>query len=81
MSGHTKSPSALSADDLTAEQRECANYIADIALQLGKTAKQVELSFLAHLLEMAYYEAFRLANGSEPDLTTNKTRHHARETS
>jgi hypothetical protein len=79
MTGHNKS--SLTADDLTAAQRDCAHYVADITLQLGNTARQVELSFLAHLLEMAYYEAFRLANGSEPEFVSRERRRQAKETS
>ena len=56
----------LSAADLTRAQKEAAGYIADISQQLANTSRQVQLSFLAHLLEMVYYEAHRLAQGEAP---------------
>lgn len=81
VSGQDKTNPPLSAADLTAAQSECANYVADIALQLGNAARQVELSFLAHLIDMAYYEAYRLAHGAEPDLADIERQRQARETS
>jgi hypothetical protein len=59
----------LSATELTPAQKEAAGYIADISHQLANTSRQVQLSFLAHLLEMAYYEAYRLARGEAPTVT------------
>jgi hypothetical protein len=49
-------------------QRETAEYIADLLLGLRKTAKRNELSFLVHLLEMAFYEAYVVAMQVEPDM-------------
>jgi hypothetical protein len=49
-------------------QRESAEYIADLLLGLRKTAKRNDLIFLAHLLEMAFFEAYTSAKGVEPDM-------------
>jgi hypothetical protein len=49
-------------------QRQSAEYIADLALNLRNTAKRNDLPFLCHLLEMAFYEAFTIANQVEPDM-------------
>ncbi len=49
-------------------QRQGAEYIADILLGLRGVAKQNELVFVVHLLEMAFYESFTIAHQVEPDL-------------
>ena len=49
-------------------QRESAEYTADLLLGLRKTARRNDLSFLAHLLEMAFFEAHTIAKGVEPDM-------------
>ena len=51
-----------------AGQRESAEYIADLLLGLRHTAKRNELTFLVHLLEMAFYEAYTIARQSEPNM-------------
>jgi hypothetical protein len=81
MDGPMSSNSVRFDPELTLEQKESANYIADIALQLGNSARKVELSFLAHLLDMAHYEAYRLAYGTDPDLVDIERQRQARETS
>jgi hypothetical protein len=49
-------------------QRQTAEYIADLLLGLRKTAKRTDLTFLVHLLEMAFYEAYTVAKQAEPDM-------------
>ena len=43
-------------------QRETAQYIADMVLELRNMAKAVELLTLQGLLEVTFYEAFSAAN-------------------
>ena len=43
-------------------QRETAQYIADMVLELRNMAKAVELRTLQGLLEVTFYEAFSAAN-------------------
>src|SRR5436190_24385715 len=52
-------------------QRESAEYTADLLLGLRKTARRNDLSFLAHLLEMAFFEAHTIAKGVEPDMAAS----------
>jgi hypothetical protein len=42
--------------------RDTANYIADMILQLRNLAKGAQMSTLQGLLEISYYEAFSVAN-------------------
>jgi hypothetical protein len=60
--------------DLTPAQKEAAGYIADISQQLANTSREVQLSFLAHLLDMVYYEAYRLAQGEAPSAIEGEKR-------
>ena len=48
-----------------AGQRDVALYISDVTLQLRNLAHNANLDFLAYLLEMAFREAFDLADGGE----------------
>ncbi len=43
-------------------QRETAQYIADMVLELRNLARSAELKTLSGLLEIAFYEGFSLAN-------------------
>jgi hypothetical protein len=54
--------------DYSDAQRQGAEYIADILLGLRNVAKQNDLVFVVHLLEMAFYESFTIAHQAEPDL-------------
>ncbi|CAN5507721.1 hypothetical protein BH10PSE7_BH10PSE7_00440 [soil metagenome] len=51
---------------LTTQQREAAAYIADLAISLRNTAHNCGMPFLAHLLDMAFYEAYTAAHGVAP---------------
>jgi hypothetical protein len=42
--------------------RDTANYIADMILQLRNLAKGAQMSTLQGLLEISYYEAYSVAN-------------------
>ena len=66
-SGHTQTAHH------TAEQRKSAEYIADLLLGLPSTAKRNELTFLVHLLEMAFFEAYTIARQVEPDMSLIET--------
>ena len=46
-------------------QRETAQYITDMVLELRNLARSAELKTLSGLLEIAFYEAFSLANKVE----------------
>jgi hypothetical protein len=46
-------------------QKETAQYITDMVLELRNLARSAELKTLAGLLEIAFYEAFSLANKVE----------------
>lgn len=59
--------SAASAS-LSVRQREAAAYIADLSISLRNTAHVCMLPFLAHLLDMVFYEAYTAANGTTPFL-------------
>ncbi len=48
-----------------ATRRELVMYIADVTLQMRNLAREADLSFLAYLLEMAFQEAFDIANGEK----------------
>jgi len=65
----------------TAVQRESAEYIADLLLGLRKTAKRNDLTFLVHLLEMAFFEAYTVAKQAEPDMSRIETMNQVSETS
>ena len=65
----------------TEMQRQSAEYIADLALNLRNTAKRNDLPFLTHLLEMAFYEAFTIANQVEPDMERLAAERQVRDTS
>lgn len=43
-------------------QKETAQYITDMVLELRNLARTAELKTLSGLLEIAFYEAFSLAN-------------------
>jgi hypothetical protein len=43
-------------------QRETAQYITDMVLELRNLARSAELKALSGLLEIAFYEGFSLAN-------------------
>jgi hypothetical protein len=43
-------------------ERESAQYIADMILELRNLAKSTEMPVLQGLLEITYYEAYALAN-------------------
>jgi uncharacterized protein YbjT (DUF2867 family) len=47
---------------LTDQQRETAQYVADMVLELRNMAKSVRLYTITVPLEYAYYEAFSIAN-------------------
>ena len=51
---------------LTSQQREAAAYIADLSISLRNTAQNCGMPFLAHLLDMAFYEAYTAAHGTAP---------------
>jgi hypothetical protein len=42
--------------------RDTANYIAEMILQLRNLAKGAQMSTLQGLLEISYYEAYSVAN-------------------
>jgi hypothetical protein len=65
---------------LGSNPQECANYIAELALELRNLAKRNELKFLAQLLEMAFQEAFLLAHKAEPTANDLQRLAHPRET-
>jgi len=46
-------------------QRDTAQYITDMVLELRNLARSAELKTLSGLLEIAFYEAFSLANKVE----------------
>lgn len=46
-------------------QKETAQYITDMVLELRNLARSAELKTLSGLLEIAFYEAFSLANKVE----------------
>ena len=46
-------------------QKETAQYITDMVLELRNLARTAELKTLSGLLEIAFYEAFSLANKVE----------------
>ena len=46
-------------------QKETAQYITDMVLELRNLARSGELKTLSGLLEIAFYEAFSLANKVE----------------
>ncbi len=48
-----------------ASRRELVMYIADVTLQMRNLAREANLAFLAYLLEMAFQEAFDIANGEK----------------
>ena len=47
---------------LTPQQRDTAQYVADMILELRNMAKAVKLYSVVLPLEYAYYEAFSMAN-------------------
>ena len=49
-----------------ADARQAAHYIADMVLELRNLSNRANQKFLSYLLEMAYYEAFTIANRLEP---------------
>src|SRR5262249_6855345 len=51
---------------LDRDAQECAQYIAELSLELRYLARTNGLKFLAQLLEMAFQEAFVLAHRVEP---------------
>ena len=51
-----------SSGDLSPQQRDIAQYVADMILELRNMAKAVRLYSITVPLEYAYYEAFSLAN-------------------
>jgi len=65
---------------LSTDAKECADYIADLTLELRNLARRNQLKFLAQLLEMAFQEAFLLAHRAEPTEADLK-RPQARDTS
>jgi hypothetical protein len=46
----------------TPDERETAQYIADMVLELRNMAKTLEMKTLQGLLEVSFYEAFSVAN-------------------
>jgi len=50
---------------LADSQKETAQYITDMVLELRNLAQRAELKTLSGLLEIAFYEAFSLANKVE----------------
>lgn len=54
--------SAPNAPMLTGQQRETAQYVADMILELRNMAKAARLFTITVPLEYAYYEAFSIAN-------------------
>ncbi len=54
--------SAPSAPVLTQQQRETAQYVADMILELRNMAKAARLFTITVPLEYSYYEAFSIAN-------------------
>lgn len=52
-------------DVLTAQQRDVAQYVADMILELRNMAKSAKLFQVMVPLEYAYYEAFSVANRVE----------------
>jgi hypothetical protein len=57
----SRGPQLGSADT----QRDTAQYITDMVLELRNLARAAELKTLSGLLEIAFYEAFSLANKVE----------------
>jgi hypothetical protein len=51
---------------LEGRQRETAQYIADMILELRNLAKSAKLFHVMAPLEFAYYESFSAANRTEP---------------
>ena len=51
--------------DLTAQQRDTAQYVADMILEMRNMAKAARLFTITVPLEYAYYEAFSIANRVE----------------
>jgi hypothetical protein len=68
-------PSSLSEN-----AQECANYIAELTLELRNLAKRNELKFLAQLLEMTFQESFVLAHKVEPTASDIQRLTQTRET-
>ena len=69
MAGATRTNSIISTDtsvvdeiNLTARQRDTAQYIADMILELRNMARAAKLFAVMVPLEYAYYEAFSMAN-------------------
>lgn len=53
---------APNAPGLTGQQRETAQYVADMILELRNMAKAARLFTITVPLEYAFYEAFSIAN-------------------
>jgi hypothetical protein len=81
-SGFSEQGAAFQPRNLaSAEATECANYIADLSLELRNLARRNRLKFLAQLLEMAFQEAFLIAHRTQPTEADLKRSVQARETS
>jgi hypothetical protein len=65
---------------LNENAQECANYIAELTLELRNLAKRNELKFLAQLLEMTFQGAFVLAHKVEPTASDLQRLTQTRET-
>ena len=65
---------------LNENAQECANYIAELTLELRNLAKRNELKFLAQLLEMTFQEGFVLAHKVEPTASDLERLAQTRET-
>jgi hypothetical protein len=61
-SSNTTSASKSSSTELDHRQRETAQYVADMILELRNMAKAARLTTILAPLESAYYEAFSAAN-------------------
>ena len=67
ISDREKTSSAPSSVDgnLTNHQRDTAQYVADMILEMRNLAKAARLHSISVPLEYAYYEAFSIANRVE----------------
>ncbi len=53
-------------EGIATDARQTAHYIADMVLELRNLSNRSDQRFLSYLLELAYYEAFTIANRLEP---------------
>ena len=61
-SGGKENSSSDLVGDLTVQQQDTAQYVADMILEMRNLAKAAHLFTITVPLEYAYYEAFSIAN-------------------